>query len=86
MTLKGRFGVSRNTNKLVGVATDAFETDVLLGKLKALNSNDSAGKEKPIYLPELAKHFMVFIATTWHPKGKIQFLLGRWCLKTITAS
>ncbi|KAL7527937.1 hypothetical protein ACHAXR_003152, partial [Thalassiosira sp. AJA248-18] len=86
MHTKGRFGVSRNTNELVGVADDAFDTNVIANELKELEKNSEVEDESKMKLPGIAKHFLVFIATTWTPKGKIQFLVARYGLPTITSS
>ena len=85
MHTKGRFGVSRNTNELVGVADDAFKNDVILNELNELEKNGDTDNEAEMKLPGMAKHFLVFIATTWTPKGKIQFLVARYGLPTITS-
>ena len=85
MHLEGRFGVSQ-TNQLVGVADDAFENDIIANELKVLDENDGQTEEEPVRLQTLAKHFLVMIATTWAPDRKIQFLVGHWSLKTITAA
>ena len=86
MQTKGRFGVSRNTNELVGVADDAFEEKVLLNELETVENNGGDDVEKEMKLPGIAKHFLVFIATTWSSKGKIQFLAARYGLPTITSA
>ena len=83
MHTKGRFGVSRNMNKLVGVAADAFKDEVILNECKALNNNDEVDDETKIKLPEISKQFLVYIATAWSPKGKIQFLIARYGLPTV---
>ena len=83
MHMKTRFGISRNTNRLVGMADDAFDEDVLLRELTALEKNTDAKENAEAKLPDMANHFLVMIATTWSTEGKIQFLVGRWGLKTI---
>ena len=86
MHTKGRFGVSRNTNELVGIADDALDDDILVRELKDLEKNAKDDEDADVKLPEMAQHFLVFIATTWVPEGKIQFLVARWGLKTITGA
>lgn len=86
MHTKGRFGVSRNTNELVAVAEDAFEDEVIVKELEMLNNNDSEDEDAEMELPGMAKHFLVFIATTWSSEGKIQFLVARYGWPTITAN
>ena len=86
MITKGRFGISRNTNELVGIADDAFEDSVVSNELKMLESNDDENVEKEMNLPGTAKHFLVLIATTWSSKGKIQFLAARYGLPSVTAA
>ena len=64
-------------------------TEVNLKKLsfrigwKNLNENDGE-KEAGIKLPGAAKNFLIFIATTWTVKGKIQFLVARHGKMTLT--
>ena len=75
MHTRGRFGVSRSTNELVAVAEDAFEDDVIAKELNMLNGNDTDDDEDAaMKLPGMAKHFLVFIATTLL-KGKSNSLL-----------
>ncbi|EJK64027.1 hypothetical protein THAOC_15281 [Thalassiosira oceanica] len=86
MHTKGRFGISRNTNELIAVADDAFEEDVIMTELNALDKaassdGDDADMEKK--LPVMSKHFLVFIFTTWSADTKIQFLVARYALPTI---
>ena len=86
MHTKGRFGVSRNTDELVGIADDALDNDILIRELKDLDKNADDNEDADVKLPEMAQHFLVFIATTWVPEGKIQFLVARWGLKSITGA
>ena len=63
--------MSCNTNELVAIYTSTFEEVVLLNDLEELNKNDGE-KDAEIKLTGAAKNFLVFIATTWTVKGKIQ--------------
>eukprot|EP00957_Ditylum_brightwellii_P120210 9172661-Ditylum_brightwellii.AAC.1 len=69
MTCKGRFVVNFHTNEVVGVAPDCLKTDVIFKEIEEVQKydcNDDGSTEKePI--PELAKHFIVFICTLWLP-------------------
>ena len=71
MHTKGRFGVSGNNNELVAVLTNAFEDDVIGKELMMLENNNEEEEveESEMKLPGVSKHFLVFIATTWSPKG-----------------
>jgi hypothetical protein len=73
MHMKGRM-VYNGQGEIVGIAHDAHCPKVLekeLEELKALDvseeqlENGAAAKE--VKLPELAKHFQVFVASTWSP-------------------
>ena len=64
-----------------------FEDDVIVKELNMLNGNDTDDDEDAaMKLPGMAKHFLVFIATTWSCEGKIQFLVARYGWGTVTAS
>mmetsp|Transcript_19434 Transcript_19434/g.41004 ORF Transcript_19434/g.41004 Transcript_19434/m.41004 type:complete len:471 (+) Transcript_19434:601-2013(+) len=84
MHTKGGFEVNYHINQLVGVADNAFDKDVLKDELKMLEKNDEEDSE--IVIPEIAKHFLVFIATTWASEQKHQFLVAQYALKTINSS
>ena len=83
MHTKGRFEVNHHTNELIGVADDAFEENVIMAELNQLEKTASVDDDANIVLPEIAKHFLVFIATTWQSDQKHQFLVGRYALQTI---
>merc|ERR1712032_655526 len=76
-------GVSRNTNEIVGIAEDAFNENILMREIKDINESLESDEKT---LPDFALNFMVFIATTWHTTGKIQFLVARYGRKTLTGS
>ena len=84
MNVKGRFGVSRNSNEIVAIEEEAFNDNVLRNELKQLEEDDEDESEE-MAIPEIAKNFLVFIATTWSEKGKIQFLVARYGKKSLTA-
>ena len=63
MHTKGRFEVNHHTNQLVGVANDAFDKNIIKDELKVLEK--SGDENEKMIIPEMAKHFLVFIATTW---------------------
>ena len=87
MHCKGRFGASRNTGEIIAVANDAFEEGVIINELKTLNEADSSeADESKCELPVMAKHFLVFIATTWTAECKIQFLVARYGLAALNAN
>ena len=48
-----------------------------------MNENDGE-KEAGIKLPGAAKNFLIFIATTWTVKGKIQFVVARHGKKALS--
>ena len=82
MHVKQRLGVGRNTNEIVAIDTKAFDEDVIKNELDELVAGakqdaDDDDETKKKQLPDIAKHFLVFIATTWTTKGKIQFLVAR---------
>ena len=69
------------------MVTDAFDKNVIAHELKQLQQNDdNLEKNKEISLPGMAKHFLVFIATTWSSKRKSQFLVSRYGLEMIILS
>ena len=79
--------MSRNTNEIVGLAEDALSEDVLLRELKQVETNTIAQDgdvDKETDLPGMAKHFVVWIATTWSSKRKIQFFVARHGRKSVT--
>ena len=87
MHVKGRFGVSRNTNEIVGMQENALDEDVLRRELKRVEKNSidaDSDADKKIDLPGLAAHFVVFIATTWSCGRKIRFLAARFGRKSVT--
>ena len=87
MHSKGRFGVNHHTNELMSIANNAFDEDVIEQEMKQLQRNDiNEGEMSEMVLPEMAKHFLVFSATSWSSKGRFQFLVARYGLKTITSS
>jgi hypothetical protein len=51
MITKGCFGISRNTNGLVGIADDAFEDSVVSNELKMLENNVDKNVEKEMNFP-----------------------------------
>jgi len=81
MYVKQRLGVGRNTNEIVAIDEKAFDEDVIMNELNELaagaEDTDNDDEKKKKQLPDIAKHFLVFIATTWTTKGKIQFLVAR---------
>ena len=89
MSCKGRFIVNHHTNEIVGMSTDAFQSNIIKGELNELEAVEPNAREctdidkfEP-KLPEFAKHFLVFIATTWSTKSKYQFLAARYSLKSV---
>lgn len=71
---------------MVDVAEDAFEENVIKAKLEALEKTAKEKDEtKKMVIPEMAKHFLVFIATTWQSGQKHQFLVAWYALSTIKA-
>ena len=76
--LQGRFVVNYHTNEIKGVGHDTLKTDAIMNELNELNAlekgieepeSGESGKDEP--LPALAKHFLVFICTTWSPTSKL---------------
>jgi hypothetical protein len=92
MTCKGRFVVNYHTGDIVGVDNECLKPDVIAEELKELNAlevNDESEAEPE--MPPLAKHFLVFIATTWSPvdsrgkRCKHEMICARYSLKSITS-
>ena len=98
MSCKGRFVVNFHTNEIVGMATDCLKPNVILNELTELQKSDMTGEQiqeagedanKDPPVPDVAKHFLIFAATTWSPnaqdgrRSKHQFVCARYCLKTI---
>eukprot|EP00957_Ditylum_brightwellii_P108986 8313453-Ditylum_brightwellii.AAC.1 len=88
MICKGSFVVNFHTNEVVGIAHDCLKTDAIrkeLEKVQKYDSNDDGSTEKePI--PELAKHFIVFICTLWLPDCRQQFLCAWFGMKSINSA
>ena len=64
MHVKGRFGVSRNTNEIVGMEENALNEDLLRRELKHIKKNsieEDSGTDKKIDLLGLAAHLVVFL-------------------------
>ena len=106
MSCKGRFVVNYHTNEIVGIASDCLRSTVILDELKELQKSDidispeqleeqaaevAADTNDPP-MPEVAKHFLVFAATTWSPeahdgrRSKHQFICARYGLKSIDSN
>ena len=98
MHMKGRM-VDNGQGEVVGIAHDAHKPGILekeLEELKAFdrteeelqNESDNGGKNE-VVLPTLAKHFQVFMATTWSPissggkRSKHEFIVARYGLKSV---
>ena len=87
MHVKGRFGTSCDTNNLVAVTEDTFDDDIIANELKMLEQSKNIEDEEEMKFPGISNHFLVFVADTWSPKGKIQFLATQYGLpSTITAT
>ena len=84
MHTKGRFGVCRNTGEIVAIADDALDEDALVAELRELEKNDGEDEDADVKLPGIAKHFLIFMFTTWSGEAKIQFLAARHSKKSMT--
>jgi hypothetical protein len=93
--MKGRM-VDNGQGEIVGIAHDAHCPNVLEKELEELKALDRSEEEledgaasKEVKLPELAKHFQVFVASTWSPttssgrRSKHEFIVARYGLKSV---
>ena len=73
MKCKGQFLVNYHTNEIVGIGHDTLKPDVILNELKELEAlnktdeqieTDAQGEPKEPPMPQLAKNFLIFTATT----------------------
>ena len=103
MTCKGSFVVNYHTNEIVGLGVDCMKLNVILKELKEIEKFDKSDKEleedaagnkteESVEVPEPAKHFLIFAATTWSPTAqngkpsRHQFVCARYGLGSIDAN
>lgn len=85
-----RFVVNYHTNEIVGIAEDAFSLNVIRDELQELQKASKTDEQllqetddSSNSLPQQARHFLVFIATTWSEKLSQEFLVARYGKKSI---
>ena len=73
-----------HTMRIVGVASDAFDLDVIKKEMSKLNDNET----NEVHRPPLAKHFFVFIFTTWEIKKfpKFSIVAARYATLSLDAN
>ena len=67
-----------HTNEIVGIAEDAFSLNVIRDELQELQKASKTDDDSSNSLPQQARHFLVFIATTWSEKLPQEFLVARY--------
>jgi hypothetical protein len=82
--------VNYHTNEIVGIAEDAFSLNVIRDELQELQKASKTDEQLlqetddcSNSLPQQARHFLVFIATTWSEKLPQEFLVARYGKKSI---
>ena len=98
MTCKGSFVVNYHTNDVIGLGADCLKPNVILNELKELESREksnsqlereSTTKDEKFVIPEPARHFLIFVVTSWSPtslngsRSRHQFVCARYGLSTI---
>ena len=86
MVIKEKLHFCPNTMRIVGYADDAFDLNVIMSELKDrmknLEDTDNPSKDVP-----KAKHFLVFIFTTWEKNMKRhQMVVSRYGVLSLDAS
>lgn len=97
MTVKGRLVVNYHTHEIVGTDNECLKPNIIEEELRELTRNetelvegDDSQTSEP-KMPPLAKHFLVFIATTWSPvdskgnRSKHEIVCARYGLKSVTS-